>query len=159
MKFTMRVERPGDFKPEVLDAALRDSIPRITRLVYANARVNLGGGLVGVRTGRTLGALKSRVNVAGSRPKGEVYVTGRRGHIARLLQTGVRAHEIRARGDGLMSLRVGDRVLRLRLVQHPGFPATFWLTKAGEAALPDAEKDLQLSVSRHLSAALTRRAS
>jgi hypothetical protein len=157
MKFRIRIERPGDIDAGMLDAALRDSIPRIVRLVEGYARANLGGGLVRVRTGKTLAGLRSSSNVSGSNPRGEVGVGGRRGHIARLLETGAAPHQIVGKNGGLLIFRAGAEIITKRMVRHPGFAGRHWLTLAGEKALPEAERDLQRSVDNVLTAVVKRR--
>ncbi len=157
MRFRVRIEKPADLEPTFLDVALRDSIPRIVRLIEGKARVNLGGGLVQVRTGKTLAALRSTVSVTGSNPRGEVSVGGRRGHIGRLLETGVAPHEIVGRNGGLLTFRIAGEFLRKRVVRHPGVHARHWLTLAGEASIPDAERDLQRSIERAAVGQLTTR--
>jgi len=151
MKFRMRLERPQDLKPDVLDGALRQSIPRIVRIIESYARQNLGGLS---KTGRTLAGLKSRVNVNSKTPRGEVGVfNSNRHHIARFLETGTRGHGPKRKK--YMTFSIDGKFIRTKFVK--GIRATRWLTSAGERALPEAERELQSAVERVLAAAVTQR--
>jgi len=153
MKIGLTLTGMTGFGPEIVDAALRDAIPRITKLLEAQARKNLGGGLVRVRTGKTLAGVSSRLRLGGAKPQGEVGDYGQRGFIARLLETGVRPHTIRGKRGGLLTFKSGGRTIRARAVNHPGFPGRHWLRAAVETVTPQAEKELQASLDRAIAAA------
>ena len=153
MKIGLTLTGTAGFGPEIVDAALREAIPRITRLVEVQARRNLGGGLVRVRTGETVAGLSSRLRLGGTKPSGEVGEFGRRGFIARLLESGVKPHKIRGKRGGLLTFRAGGRAIRAHTVNHPGFPGRHWLRAAVETVTPQAEKELQASLDRAIAAA------
>jgi hypothetical protein len=144
----MQLEGLRAVDPDIGDVALRESIPRIVRLLENQARLNLGGGLVRVRTGKTLAGLRSRLRLNSSKPSGEVGVYGRRSFVGRLQETGVRAHPIFGRDGGLLTVHVGGRIIRTRMVKHPGFPARHWLSAAVNSVTDDAEREVEKSLER-----------
>jgi len=144
MRVVAEIKGAATIDAGFVDIATRDSIPRITQHIEDLARTNLGRN---VRTGRTLAGLQSKVKLTGT-PTGEVGVYGNRGFIARFLEGGTRAHDIRARKAKFLVFQSGANTIRARKVHHPGTKATHWLTAAGQSAIPDAAQEVRIAIER-----------
>lgn len=152
---TTQIEGTGSLDPRFVDDAIRETLPKIAARLEAEARVNLNPY---VKTGKTLANLQSKLNLDGPNPSVEVGVYGRRGFIARFLETGVSAHTIKPKRKKILAFNIGGKRIWARSVRHPGFPASHWLTRATRSIFPNIEPEIQSSIERTAKARLTPRA-
>jgi hypothetical protein len=114
-------------------------------ILFSAARENLSGKLVQIRSRRMLESLRAEFGLVGDEPVGQVGTVrgGKRSHgfLGRLLETGVRPHEIHS-SRRLLAFSVGGRFIRTRTVRHPGVSPRRWLATALEESLSRMEAAL-----------------
>jgi hypothetical protein len=132
--------------PEDVDLALSRSLPRIVSVVGARAYTNLSGRLVGVRRGLLRRGLVARIEGFGVNGRAVIGIQGRRGFVGRLLESGVKAHVIRAR-ERLLRFRSGGGFIAKERVQHPGIRPRRWLRTAADESQHDIETIMRTELS------------
>lgn len=130
-----------------VDLAFSRILPRIVKVVGVRAYTNLSGRLVRVRTGLLRRSLVARVDGLGAGAKAVIGIRGRRGFVARLLETGVQAHPIEPRREFLLRFRSGGGFISKDKVNHPGVRPRRWLRTAADESAHDIETIMRTELS------------
>lgn len=152
MELRSRFHIPEGIDAAAVDRAVARTLPRIVKVIGVRAYTNLSGRLVGVRRGLLRRGLVARVEGAGTTAKAVVGIQGRRGFVGRLLETGVRPHEIKAR-ERLLRFRRAGSFFATASVQHPGVRPRRWL----RTALEESSNDIELILRSEISAVMRER--